>query len=49
MVGVDLLGEAAVNHSSLLVFGGSNHPDREDGETRSPHLVRLIAAIGSNI
>ena len=28
-------------HSFRWVFGGSNHPDREDGETRRPHLAQL--------
>jgi hypothetical protein len=41
MAGVNALVRAADNHSSLLVFGGSNHPDREDGENRRPHLVQL--------
>ncbi len=41
MAGVNVLGRAADNHSSLLVFGGFNHPDREDGETRRPHLIQI--------
>jgi hypothetical protein len=40
MVGVVVSGTAA-DHSSLWVFGGSNHPDREDGENRRPHLIQL--------
>jgi len=41
MAGMNVLGRAADNHSSLLAFGGSNHPDREDGETRRPHLIQI--------
>jgi hypothetical protein len=41
MAVVNLRGEPVDNHSSLLGFGGSNHPDREDGENRRPHLDQL--------
>ena len=41
MAGVNVLGRAAYDHSSLLAFGGSDHPDREDGEKRRPHLIQL--------
>ena len=40
MAGVNASGGAADDHSSLLAFGGSDHPDREDGETRRSHLVQ---------
>jgi hypothetical protein len=32
-------------HSFRWVFGGSNHPDREDDETQRPHLAQLHTGV----